>query len=176
MIAFAFTIFAFLSLTSAVVSNPPLQLISTTDGNRNITIANDNHNSPPLSLSSPANYSISNISTPSSFLAPGTVYVCSDVFGSDLNYTSCESAVSVIGLSKKVLSFAERDAGIQADILLPQRFISSDGECLIEPILEARATIARASAENIALASFVIARNCVAKESGKGGIAKNIGA
>ena len=176
MVAFAFTIVAFLSSTSAVVSNTPLQLISTTEGNRNITIANDNHNSSPLPLSPPANYSISNISTPSSFQAPGTTYICSNAFGSDLNYTSCESAISVIGLSKTVLSFAERDAGIKANILLPQRFISSDGECVIEPVLEASATIARASAENIALASFVIARNCVAKESGKGGIAKNIGA
>ena len=173
MVAFAFTIFLFLFTTSAIVSNTPLQLISTTDGNHNITIAND---SSPLPLSPLANYSISNESAPSSFSAPGTTYICSTAFGSDLNYSSCEVAVSVIGLDKTVYSFAERDAGIQADILLPQRFISSDGECVIEPVLEASATIARASPENMALASFVIARNCVAKESGKGGIAKNIGA
>ena len=176
MVAFAFTIFAFLSLSSAVVSNLPLQLISTTNGDHNITIANDNHNSFPLPLSPPANYSISNVSTPSSFLAPGTTYICSEAFGSDLNYTSCESAVGVIGVSKTVISFAERDAGVQADILLPQRFVSSDGECVIEPVIESGATIARASPENIALAGFVIARNCVAKEPSKGGIAKNIGA
>ena len=176
MVAFAFTIFAFLSSTSAFVSNTPLQLISTTDGNRNITIANDNNNSSSLPLSPPANYSIANVSTPSSVLAPGTTYVCSEAFGSDLNYTSCERAVSVIGLDKKVRSFAERDAGIRADILLPQRFSSSDGECVIELVIESGATIARASAENIALASFVIVRNCVAKQPSKGGIAKNIGA
>ena len=176
MVAFTFTIFAFLSSTSAFVSNTPLQLISNTDGNHDTTIANDNHDSSPLPLFPLANYSISNVSTPSSFSAPGTTYICSAAFGTDLNYSSCEVAVSVVGLDKTIYSFAERDAGIRADILLPQRFISSDGECVIEPVLEASATIARASAENIALASFVIARNCVAKESGKGGIAKNIGA
>ena len=175
MVTFAFTIFAFLSLTSAVVSNTPLQLIPTTDGNDNITIANNNKSS-PLPPPSPANYSISNVSTPASFLHAGTSYICSQTFGSDLNFTSCESALSLIGLDKTVHSFAERNAGVQADLYLPQRFISSDGECAIELVLESSAKIARASAENIAFASFVLARNCVAKEPSSGGIARHIGA
>lgn len=174
-VSFSFTIFAFLSSTSAVASNTPLQLISTTDGNHNITIANDNHNNFPLPLSLPGNYSISNVSITSS-PKPFVSYVCNTAFGSDLNPTSCEDAVGVVGVNTKVFSFALRDEGIKADVPLPQRFISSDGECVIEPTLETGATIARVSPEDIALAAFVITRNCAAKEPHIGGIAKDIGA
>ena len=175
-VSFSVTIFAFLSSTSAVASNTPLQLISTTDGNHNITIANDNHNSFTSPLSLPGNHSISNLSIPSSSPKPFVSYICNSAFGSDLNYTSCEDAVRQVGVDRKVLSFALRDEGIKADVPLPQRFISSDGECVIEPTLETSATIGRVSPEDIALAAFVITRRCVAKEPHIGGIAKNIGA
>ena len=62
--------------------------------------------------------------------------------------------------------------------MLPQRFISDDGACAVELGLEPGASGAMASAEDVAVAGFVVLRKCVEGEGGGenvGGLARNIG-
>ena len=162
-----FTSFAIIiSWTSAVVvdNNSPLLLLSSASA----VDYNSNHNDKPtlplLTLPFlPLNASNSSNLTsplPPSFLPAMTTtitnttktlsYVCNaKAFGQDLSPLSCSDAIRHVGISTSSLSFGMRDDVIPGqrtfDIRLPQRFISSDGKCVVEPILAPEAQQARAS-------------------------------
>ena len=179
IIPLSFTFFAAFSLTSAIVLDTPIQLLSTSDGSNNTTITN-NYNNNALPFSLPSNHPTSNSSRPFSPPPPTSAvflsYVCNgDAFGYDLDVPSCNNAIRFVGFNTTERSFGMRDSR-EFDILLPQRFISSNGKCVIEPALAPGVTEARASPEDIAVASVAVVRNCAAKTPSRGGIAKEIGA
>ncbi|KAL9130272.1 MAG: hypothetical protein Q9175_007066 [Cornicularia normoerica] len=178
IIPLSFTFFAAFSLTSAIVLDTPLQLLSTSEGSNNTTITNNYHNN-ALPFSLPSNHPTSNSSRPFSPPPPTSAvflsYVCNgDAFGYDLDVPSCNNAIRFVGFNTTERSFGMRDSR-EFDILLPQRFISSNGKCVIEPALAPGVTEARASPEDIAVASVAVVRNCAAKTPSRGGIAKDIG-
>lgn len=173
MISRLLSSFAVVSSISAFVVDNPLQLLQPSAGVNNTTIITTTNNKnilPLLSLPPSPNPT-------SNFPTAGLVsYVCNgDAFGHDLNVDSCTDAIRFLGVQTTQLSFGMRNTGA-FDIRLPQRYISSDGKCAIEPTLAPDKELARASAEDVAVAAFVVVRNCAAKQGGKGGIAKDIGA
>lgn len=165
MSLFFFTSLAvFISWTSAVAvdTNPPLLLSSASAADHN-SAHNDKPALPLLTLPflPPNTSNSSNLTPPSppSSLPTTTTttnntnnlsYVCKGkAFGYDLSPPSCNDAIRQIPISTSSLSFGMRDAVIPGqktfDIRLPQRFISSDGKCAVEPILTSEAEQARAS-------------------------------
>lgn len=201
MISLFFASFAVVPLSAAfVLDNHPLRLLPPAPaGNDTTTIAansnssnsnnnnnNTNTNNAALSLSLLPLPLPPNTSTPPPPppLAPNVLvsYVCNaDAFGRDLDVDSCTDAVRSIGVGTAQLTFALRaaaaaaDGNAASDVPLPQRFISPDGRCVIEPCLAPDAEAARASYEEVAVASFVLVRNCAGKEGGSGGVARDIG-
>ncbi|KAF6217736.1 hypothetical protein HO133_006563 [Letharia lupina] len=172
MISRLLSSFAVVSSISAFVLDNPLQLLQASAGVNNTTIITTTNNKNILPL-----FSLPPSPNPSSnFPITSLVsYVCNgDAFGHDLNVDSCTDAIRFLGVNTTQLSFGMRNTGA-FDIGLPQRYISSDGKCAIEPTLEPDKELARASAEDVAVAAFVVVRNCAAKQGGKGGIAKDIG-
>lgn len=66
--------------------------------------------------------------------------------------------------------------GPHYDVGLPRRWISPDGKCAVEPALAPDNTTARASLEDVAVAAFVVMKNCIERrEPSWGGLARNIG-
>lgn len=166
------TLVAVISLTLALVLDNPLQLLSASAaGNSNATIPNANTNTNTYALPS----------LPPT--VPGFIsYACSGTaFGHDLDLNACGDAIRHVGVSTAKITFAVRGTSPSSlpagpDIPLPRRFISSDGKCVIEPILAPDVDHAEASPEDIAVAGFVVVRNCVGIRGGMGGLARNIGA
>ncbi|CAD6571069.1 MAG: hypothetical protein ASARMPRED_004192 [Alectoria sarmentosa] len=127
-----------LSLTSALVlDNPlPLLLLPPASAANN----NNNNNNTPIPIPN----------------APHVSFICNGVaFGYGLDNDSCNQAIALVGISTTVLSFGMRSVGAY-DIPLPQRFISTDGKCVVEPSLTPGAIEARACPEDIAVAAFVV--------------------
>ena len=160
-----------ISWTSALIvdTNPPLLLLSASAVDQN---SNHNDNKPALPLltlpflpPNPSNSSnlilpLYSPPPPSSLPTTRTItttnntnalaYTCNgEVFGHDLSPSSCSDAIRHVGVSTSSLSFGMREEVIPGqepfDIRLPQRFISSDGKCVIEPSLAPEAEQARAS-------------------------------
>lgn len=178
------------SLTSALLllDGHPLQLppASTT------ATTNNNNNTPPL-LSTPPNPSCP--SSPLPLLSPSTPplplpspaahlqdhlsYVCNGpALGYGLSLPSCTDAVRFVGINTSSLSWGMRHTHTGPapfDRPLPQRFVSSDGLCALEPSVASGVPVARASLEDVAVAAFVVVRNCVGGEGGRGGVARDIG-
>lgn len=163
MLVLLFTSFT-LPLSSALTLDNPLPLLLPPP-------ASAANNNTPMPMPMP------NAPLPTA-AAPHVSYICNgNAFGYGLDNDSCAQSVALVGISTTVLTFGMRSsAGRAYDIELPQRFISTDGKCVIEPSLTPGATEASASAEDIAVAAFVVVRNCVGGEGATGGIAKDIGA
>ncbi|CAD6593126.1 MAG: hypothetical protein ASARMPREDX12_006852 [Alectoria sarmentosa] len=128
-----------LSLTSALVLDNPLPLLllpPASAANNN----NNNNNNTPIPIPIPN--------------APHVSFICNGVaFGYGLDNDSCNQAIALVGISTTVLSFGMRSVGAY-DIPLPQRFISTDGKCVVEPSLTPGAIEARACPEDIAVAAL----------------------
>lgn len=59
---------------------------------------------------------------------------------------------------------------------MPQRWVSSDGTCVIEALLGPRSTFARASLQDVAMGAYTVVQKCVEQKTpGEGGIAKELG-
>ncbi|CAF9918332.1 MAG: hypothetical protein ALECFALPRED_000647 [Alectoria fallacina] len=161
MLVLLFTSFT-LPLSSALTLDNPLPLLLPPP-------ASAANNNTPMPMPMP------NAPLPTA-AAPHVSYICNgNAFGYGLDNDSCAQSVALVGISTTVLTFGMRSsAGRAYDIELPQRFISTDGKCVIEPSLTPGATEASASAEDIAVAAFVVVRNCVGGEGATGGIAKDI--
>ena len=131
-------------------------------------------------------------------------YVCNaPAFGKELSVPSCTNALHHLGLGSVQLLWGMREEdpeGLQGpqgeqgkgesqgkrqssdartnnnfDVLLPQRSISDDGACVVEPGLGPGVESARASWEDVAQAALVVVRRCAGAEPSRGGLAKNIG-
>ncbi|KAL9065078.1 MAG: hypothetical protein Q9161_008462 [Pseudevernia consocians] len=163
MIIFPITIFAVVPSISAFLldKNPPLRLPSASAGNRTNT---------SIIAFLPSNDSTS---TP---ISEDVSYYCNRVLGDTLTIPSCHDTIRLIGVNRTDLSFGLRDTpGADFDVPLPQRVISSDGTCVVEPSLAAGEEEARASWEDVAVAGFVLVKHCVGEGEGSGGVAKGIG-
>ena len=154
-------VFYFLTcLTSAFVPDTPLQLLPMSSSSNNNT-TNQTLSTPPNPKPRPKPPQLIN-------------YVCnSRAFGSDLNRSSCDEAIKLVPRDNTPSVFGLRGTIPSRlkpyDVVLPHRWMSPDGWCAIEPVLEPGLNDATASAEDIAVASFVVAKHCVGRTRGWGG-------
>ncbi|KAL8752216.1 MAG: hypothetical protein Q9184_005804 [Pyrenodesmia sp. 2 TL-2023] len=115
-----------------------------------------------------------NDTVPPTSLAHNHKILCSgERYRRDLKGASCLDAVLQIPMQDKDVLFQTREHG-PYDALLPTRFISADGQCIIEPVLEDNAESATASYKDISRAAYGLLYEC-AMRSSFGGIATDIG-
>lgn len=154
-------------LASALVPNTPLRLLPVSAGTNGTSITTTDNDT--LLLLSALTTNLTPANLPS--------YLCDEAFGTELNQTSCDIAIRSIDENTAPLSFGMRSSrGPHYDVGLPRRWISSDGKCAVEPALAPGATTARASLEDVAVAAFVVMKNCIERrEPSSGGLARNIG-
>lgn len=166
-----FTFFTINSLTSASLS--ALVLL---DNPLHLPPALVPNNNTPLSLPLPPSSPLSLPPPPPPQSTDHISYTCNGAaFGYTLSVDSCSDVVRLIGINTTTVSWGMRNTGPTFDIPLPQRYISADGTCVVEPSIKPGVREARASREDIAVAAFVVVRNCAGGEPSEGGVAKDIG-
>ncbi|KAM0796950.1 hypothetical protein BDR22DRAFT_865029 [Usnea florida] len=111
----------------------------------------------------------------------GLMYTCDGQHGGyNLNLQSCLDILRllvVVPFPFLELTWSDREVG--HGIPLPQRYMSTDGTCIIEPfILPGRGTIAHASLHDLSLGASAIIDHCVRNqaEGYSGGFAKRLSA
>ena len=102
-------------------------------------------------------------------------FQCKENYGRNLNPGSCRDIFTYIKKSDDQNTFSERHTGRPNDLPLPDRIVSNDGLCFIQPLLVPGAVTAKASMTQIGQAAYVLFQRCVV-EKGLGGIAADIGA
>lgn len=124
-------------------------------------------NKPPLILTGSA---IANVSS------SNYIYQCDGVaYGRDLSSTSCAEALNQIDDSSTIeMTYGPRLAGT-FDVRLPQRYISPDGRCIIEPRIVPGEFSARASLREVAFAAGYVIDHCVTASPSQGGTVRDIG-
>lgn len=96
-------------------------------------------------------------------------------YGRNLSPNSCRNVFDYIRESDLQTTFAERHTGRPEALPLPERVVSSDGLCFVQPQLLRGAVTGRASSTQIRQAAYTLFERCVI-EKGIGGIAADIGA
>ena len=116
--------------------------------------------------------------TDSALAADPFAYVCfSRAAHSDpLNVQSCTDAIRQLDIrSTDPILWGLRNTSHHYQIYLPQRFISADGSCFVEPILREGQESSLISQQSMATAGIVLIQQCAAAAPSKSGVAKNIG-
>ncbi|CAF9943463.1 MAG: hypothetical protein ALECFALPRED_000407 [Alectoria fallacina] len=121
--------------------------------------------------------SLSNSSLALNNVSAEIKFLCQERFGSNLNLQSCQSAALSIEYQLTTpYTWGPRDTAITYDFPMPQRWVSSDGTCIIEALLGPGSTFARASLQDLAMGAYTVVQKCVEQKSpGEGGIAKDLG-
>ncbi|KAF6232075.1 hypothetical protein HO173_009669 [Letharia columbiana] len=104
-------------------------------------------------------------------------FMCLDRFGSNLNPRSCQSAAFAIGdLSTSLFTWGPRGTAVTYDFPMPQRWVSSDGTCIIAALIGPRSTFALATLQDMAMGANTVIQQCVEQKSpNEGGIVKELG-
>ncbi|KAL8822467.1 MAG: hypothetical protein Q9191_006798 [Dirinaria sp. TL-2023a] len=114
--------------------------------------------------------------------SPGTnamQYLCTDTrgLGRDLSVQSCLDAVRQLDIRSTAPGiWGERDTGEFYNIYLPQRYMSTDGRCFVEPVLQGEYKSAAISQQTLAGAGIVLSQRCAGGQPSTGGIARQLGA
>ena len=114
----------------------------------------------------------------SSLVANNLQYLCTDTpgLGKDLNVQSCFDAVRQLDIRSTTPSlWGERDTGEFYNVYLPQRFMSTDGKCFLDPLLQGGHQSAVMSQRSLASAGLVLAQRCAGGHPSTGGIARHLG-
>lgn len=125
----------------------------------------------------PSSPSMSNSTLALNNVSADIKYLCLDRFGTNLNPQSCRSAALNIEYQlTKPFTWGPRGTAVTYDFPIPQRWVSSDGTCIIEAILGPGDTSARASLEDVAMGAYKVVQQCVERKTpSEGGIAKDLG-
>ena len=121
---------------------------------------------------------ISHHLTNSSAITTSITYICYNLEGQSgsLNVQSCTDAVRQLNIRSSTPAFwGMRDTGHHYSVYLPQRWVSADGSCFIEPMLREGFDSSMTSARTLALAGITLIQKCAASTPSKNGAAKNIG-
>ncbi|KAK0517036.1 hypothetical protein JMJ35_000191 [Cladonia borealis] len=111
-------------------------------------------------------------------LNSGQRYSCSEIFGTNLNAESCIDAIEQIGLTDDIIhTYGYRKTGDKWDYNVPQRWISSDGLCVVNVDLAWGEPVSRSSERMIGQGAVLVLRWCVGDQSqaNTGGLASNLG-
>ena len=121
---------------------------------------------------------ISHRLTNSSAITTSITYICYNMEGQtgSLNVQSCTDAVRQLNIRSSTPAFwGMRNTGHHYSVYLPQRWVSADGSCFIEPILRQGFDSSITSARTLAMAGITLIQKCAASTPSKNGAAKNIG-
>lgn len=105
-------------------------------------------------------------------------YICFDVEGQTgpPNIDSCSDAIRQLDIrSSNPAIWGRRNDGRHYQIPLPQRYVSADGRCYLEPLLREGYGSSITSVRSVALAGVTLLQKCVSRTPAKNGAAKNIG-
>ena len=106
----------------------------------------------------------------------GMQYLCTPDFGDDLDVRSCADAVRQLDIRSMTPSvWGERGTGEFSNVYLPRRYMSTDGKCFVEPLLQARHLSGIVSQHTLAAAGIVLAQRCAGGRPSTGGIARRLG-
>ena len=121
---------------------------------------------------------ISHHLTNSSAVTAPITYICYNMEGQtgSLNVQSCTDAVRQLNIrSSTPALWGMRNTGHHYSIYLPQRWVSADGGCFIEPILRRGFDSSITSPRTLAMAGITLIQKCAVGTPSKNGAAKNIG-